>query len=83
MQELAHKLGLAAANFVQILAPARIVLSGPVINLGLPFLDLFEQSLRRYQLPWLPPIPAVYGGDAVLAAAQGTALLVFQRSWQS
>ena len=83
MQELAHKLGLAAANFVQILAPARIVLSGPVINLGAPFLDLVEQSLRRYQLPWLPPVAVVYGGDAVLAAAQGTALLVFQRSWQS
>ncbi len=83
MQELAHKLGLAAANFVQILAPARIVLSGPVINLGAPFLELVEQSLRRYQLPWLPPIPVVYGGDAVLAAAQGTALLVFQRGWEA
>ena len=83
MQELAHKLGLAAANFVQILAPARIVLSGPVINLGAPFLDLVEQSLRRYQLPWLPPVAVVYGGDAVLAAAQGTALLVFQRSCES
>lgn len=79
--ELAHKLGLAAANFVQILAPARIVLSGPIVNLGAPFLQLVEQTLRRYQLPWLPPVPVVYARNAGASAAQGVAMLVFRRAW--
>lgn len=81
MEELAHKLGLAAANFVQILAPERVVLSGPISQLGDRFLEMVQQVLRRYQLPWLAPVPLVYGQDFNLSAAQGMAMLLFRKHW--
>jgi glucokinase len=82
VEELAHKLGLAAANFAQVLAPARIVLSGPISTLGNRFLELVQQTLRRYHLPWLDPVPIVYGRNDSIVAAQGVALLVFRKLWE-
>lgn len=80
--ELAHKLGLAAANFAQVLDPARIVLSGPICNLGDNFLNLVQQTIKRYHLPWLDQVPVVYGQDENTATAQGAAFLVFQKTWE-
>jgi len=83
VEELAHKLGLAAANFAQVLAPACIVLSGPISNLGGRSLELIQRTLRRYHLPWLDPVPIVYGQNDSIAAAQGAAMLVFRKLWET
>ena len=80
--ELAHKLGLAATNFAQVLDPARIVLSGPICNLGDNFLTLVQQTIKRYHLPWLDQVPVIYGQDENTATAQGAAFLVFQKTWE-
>ncbi len=80
--ELAHKLGLAAANFAQVLDPARIVLSGPICNLGTQFLNLVQQTIKRYHLPWLDQVPVVFGQNENTATAQGVAFLIFQKIWK-
>lgn len=82
VEDLAHKVGLAAANFAQILAPERIVLSGPISHLGDRFLHLVEQNLKRYHLPWLDSVPVVYGREDSESVALGAAALVFSRFWE-
>lgn len=81
VEELAHKLGLATANIARVLAPSRIVLSGPITALGRGFMDRLEQSLLRYHLPWLDPVPVVYGEDDSISAARGIGAQVFANLW--
>lgn len=81
VEELAHKLGLATANIVRVLAPSRIVLSGPITDLGRGFMGRLEQSLLRYHLPWLDPVPVVYGEDDSISAARGIGAQVFGNLW--
>ncbi len=77
VEEAGTYLGLALANVINLINPQRIVLGGPVIQLGVPLLEAVQREIRRRAL-WdalaqLSIMPSQLGDEA---GAMGAAALI-------
>ena len=80
INELAHKLGLACANFINLFAPEYIFIGGPISVLGESILELIVQNVRKYCLQWQQQrINIAFSYDYENVGAVGLGLLVFEK----
>lgn len=78
MREAAAALGLALANYAELLNPAVIIVGGGLAEAGAPFLDQTAEAFRRWsQLP-LHPTPILPAKLGVHAGLIGAGLLALR-----
>ncbi len=82
VNEIAHKIGLACANFIQLFAPEYIFIGGEICDLGEYFLDLTTQNVQKYCLPWKQRISILYSVDSNQVGAYGLGLLAFESGFR-
>ncbi len=78
INEIAHKIGLACANFFQLFAPEYIFIGGEICDLGEYFLKLIIQNVQKYYLPWNQQINIAYSKNSNFVGACGLGLLAFR-----
>ncbi len=80
VQEAAHYLGIAVANVIDVVNPARVILGGAVLDVGDLFLDSIREEIQRraFSIP-LAAVDVVPSSLGFRAAAIGAAALVTDR----
>lgn len=80
INELAHKMGLACANYFQLFAPEHIFIGGEICDLGEYFPKLVIQNVQKYYLPWNQQINIGYSNNNNSVGPVGLGLMVFRKA---